>query len=131
VLAALDHVNIVRYLDCFTAERGRIQIVMELCEARAAPYTVSPYSLLSCVVQCARCRQAASSTAHACMGKLGERSDSHHGEGSGSLSRQGQPGRRETPRRERRRATCTATSSGAPGGCWTRTRSWPSSSSCA
>lgn len=32
VLAALDHINIVKYYDCFTAERGRIQIVMELCE---------------------------------------------------------------------------------------------------
>lgn len=32
MLAALDHINIVKYYDCFTAERGRIQIVMELCE---------------------------------------------------------------------------------------------------
>ncbi len=42
VLAALDHVNIVRYLDCFTAERGRSQIVMELCEARAAAQCLGP-----------------------------------------------------------------------------------------
>ena len=38
VLAALDHINIVKYYDCFTAERGRIQIVMELCEV-CAPQT--------------------------------------------------------------------------------------------
>lgn len=36
VLAALDHINIVKYYDCFTAERGRIQIVMELCEVWAS-----------------------------------------------------------------------------------------------
>jgi len=52
VLAALDHVNIVRYLDCFTAERGRIQIVMELCAARAAPCTVSPHCVVFALLHC-------------------------------------------------------------------------------
>ena len=45
VLAALDHINIVKYYDCFTAERGRIQIVMELCEVCISD---------RCLKQCAR-----------------------------------------------------------------------------
>ena len=48
VLAALEHINIVKYYDCFTAERGRIQIVMELCEVCASE-TFQP--MLLCCLQ--------------------------------------------------------------------------------
>ena len=41
VLALLDHPNVVKYYECFAEQGTRVKIVMELCEARSAPFRVS------------------------------------------------------------------------------------------